>query len=96
MSLLSASFSASFSSPSSIKTLPSHSPIPFSHTRLQEKEDVKKVLKESVEKESTFAQFTEFVEQSGVIVEEMMDPPAPGLSQTTPSVQLYIHDDNEV
>lgn len=54
------------------------------------------MLKESVRKTGTFKQFIDFVEQSGVIIEEMMDPVGEDVKQTTPSVQLFIKDSNEV
>lgn len=58
-------------------------------------DDIYSVLKSSVEKVGTFDQFTQVVEQSGVIIEEMMDPSS-SQKQTTPSVQLFIQGEDKV
>jgi len=59
-------------------------------------DEIKKALRSSVEKLTPFAQFTQVVEQSGVILEQMLDPPSDKHMQTTPSVQMYIQDVDKV
>lgn len=53
-------------------------------------------MKEEVEKQIPFDKFMKVVEESGIVVEEMFDPPSSNQMQTTPSVQLYISDTDKV
>jgi len=59
-------------------------------------EDVKRILRSSVEELLPFKSFLEQLVECGVIIEQMIDPKGKDDLQTTPSVQLYIADLDKV